>query len=174
MIEHDATTIWELWNGDTADPAMNSGNHVMLLGDVLVWMYGDLAGIRQSTRSRAYKELEMYLSMPDELNHVCATHDTPYGKVKSEWQRTEEGITWEVEIPANTSARIHVPDGYTSQGMPSLRWASAEVEGSNLCLTVGSGKYTIKAQKTFTAPAPTLLRRVTETILSIPEYLKNL
>ena len=174
MIEHDATTIWELWNGDTADPAMNSGNHVMLLGDVLVWMYGDLAGIRQSTRSRAYKELEMYLSMPDELNHVCATHDTPYGKVKSEWQRTEEGITWEVEIPANTSARIHVPDGYTIQGMPSLRWASAEVEGSNLCLTVGSGKYTIKAQKTFTAPAPTLLRRVTETILSIPEYLKNL
>ncbi|MFR5959193.1 MAG: hypothetical protein ACLUHA_07220 [Bacteroides stercoris] len=25
------TTIWELWNGDTANPAMNSRNHVMLL-----------------------------------------------------------------------------------------------------------------------------------------------
>ena len=26
MIDRGATTIWELWNGDTADPAMNSGN----------------------------------------------------------------------------------------------------------------------------------------------------
>lgn len=174
MIENGATTIWELWNGDTADPAMNSGNHVMLLGDVLVWMYGNLAGIRQSTRSRAYKELDMYLSMPDELNHVRASHATPYGTVRSEWQRTEDGIEWEVEIPANSSARIHVPDGYTIQGMHSLRWASAEVEAGGICLIVGSGSYTIKAQKEFTAPPSTLFRRVTETIKSIPEYLKNL
>ena len=174
MIDKGATTIWELWNGDTADPAMNSGNHVMLLGDLLVWMYGDLAGIRQSSRSRAYKELDMSINMPEELNHVRATHDTPYGTVSSEWWRTEEGITWEVEVPANTSARIHIPSGYTIQGMHSLRWASAEVEGDNICLLVGSGTYTINAHKVFTAPASTLLRRVTNTIKNIPEFLKNL
>ena len=39
MVRQGATTIWELWNGDTADPAMNSGNHVMLLGDLLLWKY---------------------------------------------------------------------------------------------------------------------------------------
>ena len=174
MIDKGATTIWELWNGDTADPAMNSGNHVMLLGDLLVWMYGDLAGIRQSSRSRAYKELDMSINMPEELNHVRASHDTPYGIVSSEWWRTEEGITWEVEVPANTSARIHIPSGYTIQGMHSLRWASAEVEGDNICLLVGSGTYTINAHKVFIAPASTLLRRVTNTIKNIPEFLKNL
>ena len=174
MIEHDATTVWELWNGDTADPAMNSGNHIMLLGDVLPWMYGGLAGIKQSPWSRAFKELDMSLCMPDELNHVKATHNTPYGKVSSEWKRTDGGIEWEVEIPANTTARIHVPSGYTIQGMASLRWASAEVEGNDLCLVVGSGKYSIKAQKTFTESQPTILRRVTDTIRNIPEYLKNL
>ena len=36
MINRGATTIWELWNGDTADPGMNSHNHVMLLGDLLI------------------------------------------------------------------------------------------------------------------------------------------
>lgn len=174
MIEHDATTVWELWNGDTADPAMNSGNHIMLLGDVLPWMYGGLAGIKQSPWSRAFKEQDMSLCMPDELNHVKATHNTPYGKVSSEWKRTDDGIEWEVEIPANTTARIHVPSGYTIQGMASLRWASAEVEGNDLCLVVGSGKYSIKAQKTFTESQPTILRRVTDTIRNIPEYLKNL
>lgn len=174
MIENDATTIWELWNGNTADPAMNSGNHVMLLGDVLVWMYGNLAGIRQGPRGRAYKELNMSLSMPDELNHVRATHNTPYGKVSSEWWRTEEGIKWEVDIPANTTARVHIPSGYTIQGMHSLRWASAEVEGNDVCLIIGSGSYTINAHKSFTETQPTILRRVTDTIKNIPEFLKNL
>ena len=37
MVEKGATTLWELWNGDTADPAMNSMNHVMLAGDLIVW-----------------------------------------------------------------------------------------------------------------------------------------
>ena len=46
MAEHGATTIWELWNGDTANPAMNSGNHVMLLGDLLTWCYQYLAGLK--------------------------------------------------------------------------------------------------------------------------------
>ena len=173
MIEKGATTIWELWNGDTADPAMNSGNHIMLLGDVLVWMYGDLAGIRQSASSRAYKELDMRISMPEELNHVRATHDTPYGTVTSEWRRTEEGVTWVVDIPANSCARIHIPSGYTVQGMHSLRWASAEVEGNDICLLVGSGTYTINAHKVFTPPTQTIFRRMSNTIKNIPEYLKN-
>jgi alpha-L-rhamnosidase len=173
MIEKGATTIWELWNGDTADPAMNSANHVMLLGDVLVWMYGDLAGIRQSSGSLAYKELDMSICMPEQLNHVRATHETPYGRVSSEWWRTEEGVTWVVDIPANACARIHIPSGYTVQGMHSLRWASAEVEGNDLCLVVGSGTYTINAHKNFTPPAQTIFRRMSQTLKSVPEFLKN-
>lgn len=173
MIEKGATTIWELWNGDTADPAMNSANHVMLLGDVLVWMYGDLAGIRQATGSLAYKELDMHINMPEQLNHVRATHDTPYGTVGSEWWRTEEGVTWVVDIPANATARVHVPSGYTVQGMHSLRWASAEVEGNDICLLVGSGSYTINAHKVFTPPTQTIFRRMTNTIKNIPEFIKN-
>ena len=173
MIEKGATTIWELWNGDTADPAMNSANHVMLLGDVIVWMYGSLAGIQQAPSSLAYKELDMRLSMPDELNHVRATHDTPYGTVGSEWWRTEEGITWVVDIPVNTTARVHIPSGYTVQGMHSLRFASAEVEGNDVCLLVGSGTYTINAHKVFTPPTQTLFRRMSNTIKNIPEFIKN-
>ena len=46
-VENGATTIWELWNGDTANPAMNSANHVMLLGDLITWLHEDLAGIER-------------------------------------------------------------------------------------------------------------------------------
>ena len=50
MAEHGATTIWELWNGDTASPKMNSGNHVMLLGDLLSWLFEYVAGIMPERR----------------------------------------------------------------------------------------------------------------------------
>ena len=55
MAENGATTIWELWNGNTADPAMNSGNHVMLLGDLVIWYYEYLGGIRPA--APAYKKI---------------------------------------------------------------------------------------------------------------------
>ena len=116
----------------------------------------------------------MYLSMPDELDQVKATHMTPYGTVSSEWKRTKEGIIWNVDIPANTTARIHIPNGYTIQGMHSLRWASAEVEDGGVCLIVGSGLYSIEAHKMFNETQPSIFQRVTGTIKNIPGFLKNL
>ncbi len=57
MVEQGATTIWELWNGDTADPAMNSGNHVMQIGDLAVWMYEYLAGIRSDPEEPGFQHI---------------------------------------------------------------------------------------------------------------------
>ena len=54
-----ATTIWELWNGDTADPAMNSGNHVMLVGDLGIWLYENLAGIKPDPEQPGFKHIIM-------------------------------------------------------------------------------------------------------------------
>ena len=56
-----ATTIWELWNGDTADPAMNSQNHVMLLGDLITWMYEYLGGIAPDDCGAGFKKIKMKL-----------------------------------------------------------------------------------------------------------------
>ena len=59
MAKNGATTIWELWNGNTADPAMNSGNHVMLLGDLVIWLYEKLAGIKNAPSSIGFKKILM-------------------------------------------------------------------------------------------------------------------
>ena len=59
MIEKGATTIWELWNGDTADPAMNSGNHVMLVGDLAIWFFEYLAGIKADPENPGFKHIIM-------------------------------------------------------------------------------------------------------------------
>ena len=116
MIDKGATTIWELWNGDTADPAMNSGNHVMLLGDLLPWCYEHLAGISPDPACPGFKRVVL---KPDfsirRLTRVAASHRSPYGTIRSEWWREGSAVRWAVSVPANTTAEVHLPDGTVRQ-----------------------------------------------------------
>jgi alpha-L-rhamnosidase len=116
MAANGATTIWELWNGNTASPKMNSGNHVMLLGDLLTWSYENMAGIKSDYNQTAFKHiiLKPDFSIPD-LEHVDASYITPYGKVVSKWKKTLMHLDWEVSIPVNSTAEVHLPNGKTEQ-----------------------------------------------------------
>ena len=78
MIEKGATTIWELWNGDAANPMMNSGNHQMLLGDLLIWYYENLAGIKSDAKEVAFKKVIMNPIFPEGLDFVEASLQTKY------------------------------------------------------------------------------------------------
>lgn len=112
MVKKGATTIWELWNGDTANPSMNSGNHVMLLGDLLPWCYERLGGIQPDMKRPGFRHI---LLRPDfsikELDGITASHPSPYGVIRSCWNRKGEKIVWEISIPANTTAEVHLADG---------------------------------------------------------------
>ena len=147
MIEHGATTIWELWNGNTASPAMNSGNHVMLLGDLLLWYYEDLAGIRQMDGTQGYRHLDMKPCFPDSLHHVKASYHSVSGLIKSEWHREGNRLDWHVEIPANTEAQISIPSRFrvfpcTGKGVRKVR----EEQGYTI-IEVGSGSYTFESER---------------------------
>ncbi len=141
MIDKGATTIWELWNGDTADPAMNSGNHVMLLGDLLIWYYEDLAGIKNHPGSVAYKKLLMEPKFPEGLSHVKASYHSVYGEIKSEWSKTGDSFDWEISIPANTSAVVRLPREMhittpAGEGVRSVNQTDTAIE-----IELGSGTY---------------------------------
>jgi alpha-L-rhamnosidase len=109
MIDQGATTIWELWNGDTAEMTMNSTNHIMLIGDLLTWCFERLAGIQASEVAPGYRQILLRPSVPDGLREVSATQQTLRGPVKSAWKNDNEKFVWEVEIPANTQAILTFP-----------------------------------------------------------------
>jgi alpha-L-rhamnosidase len=110
MVENGATTIWELWNGNTADPAMNSHNHVMLLGDLLVWYYEYLAGIQNAAGSSSFEKIVMRPHPVDGLDYVKASYQSVRGKIESHWQKLEDKFTWNITIPANCTATVYFPD----------------------------------------------------------------
>ncbi|MDE5826124.1 MAG: family 78 glycoside hydrolase catalytic domain [Duncaniella sp.] len=140
-IEKGATTIWELWNGDTASRRMNSNNHVMMLGDHINWYYQDLAGF--NPLKPGYKEI---LLKPDfsiqQMDSVDATYRTPYGLLGSKWVKTPMHIDWRVEIPCNTTAILCIPtpdrNAVKAQGATYIR-----SEGNDSYWKVGSGVYNL-------------------------------
>ncbi len=142
MIEKGATTIWELWNGDTADPAMNSGNHVMLLGDLLIWYYEDLAGIKKTIREVwRTKKLLMEPKFPEGLSHVKASYRSVYGEIKSEWLKEGSSFSWEITIPANTSAIVRLPQEIIIIQPEGNGIRKVNETDSGLVIELGSGAY---------------------------------
>ena len=111
MVENGATTIWELWNGDKASPKMNSGNHVMLLGDLVTWCYQYLGGIKTEGNHIVLKPA--FEIQDCEWTNV--SYDSPYGRITSNWKKTLQHLDWHVEIPCNTTATICLPDGTTKE-----------------------------------------------------------
>ncbi|MGC4235270.1 MAG: family 78 glycoside hydrolase catalytic domain, partial [Niabella sp.] len=109
MIENGATTIWELWNGNTANPSMNSGNHVMLLGDLLVWFYQYLGGIRNAAGSAGYKHIELKPSLINGLDFARVSYRSPQGLIVSNWKKENGRFFWDITIPRNVTARVFIP-----------------------------------------------------------------
>ena len=150
MLEHGATTIWELWNGNTAHPQMNSENHVMMLGDLLVWSYENLAGIK--SKENAFQTIVMKPEMIEGLNEVRASYQSMYGDISSSWKRSKKHFSWEVRIPANAKAQLYVPAksaaSITEQGQRITEQKDIKIieERDGRCLIeLGSGTYQLQS-----------------------------
>jgi alpha-L-rhamnosidase len=114
-IKHGATTIWERWDGWTAEKGfqtvnMNSFNHYSL-GSVGEWLYRYVAGIDTASDAQGagYKHILLHPHPNPALTHVTATFDSLHGRIESAWRRENGTFTWDITIPANTSATVSVP-----------------------------------------------------------------
>ena len=153
MVANGATTIWELWNGNTADPNMNSQNHVMMLGDLLIWYYENLAGIRTDKTNVGFKKIIMKPSLPDNLHFVNASYKSMHGPINSDWKKDDKTFEWTISIPANTSATVYIPARSLSdilesekelskaEGVQAVKW-----EKGSAIVQVGSGQYKFISQ----------------------------
>ena len=153
MIANGATTIWELWNGNTADPNMNSQNHVMMLGDLITWFYENLAGIRTDKEAVGFKKITMKPSLPDGLEFVNASYKSSYGLIKSDWKKNNGILEWNISIPANTSAKIFVParsmDDVMESGKSLSQSEDVKIIGwkdGAMIVEVPSGEYQFKSK----------------------------
>jgi alpha-L-rhamnosidase len=148
MVAKGATTMWELWNGDTADPAMNSGNHVMLIGDLNIWLHEYLVGIRPDPAAPGFKKIIVHPTPVAGLTWAKASYESCRGTIRSAWTHEGDRFTLDIAIPANTTATVYLPAAgeasitESGQALDSARgviWLG-EKEGV-AALSVDSGTY---------------------------------
>lgn len=148
MIKHGATNIWELWNGNTANADMSSRSHIMLIGDLVLWLYEDVAGIKPDPVVPGFKHVIMAPHPIGDLRFVNAWHRSPYGRIVSDWRVKGHRFIWHVVIPANSSATVYVPatsrNAVKEKGAPIAQsWGVKflRMQGRRAVFEIGSGRY---------------------------------
>jgi alpha-L-rhamnosidase len=152
MAARGATTVWELWNGDTADPSMNSGNHVMLVGDLVTWLYENVAGIAPDPDQPGFRHVLMRPTPVGDLKWVRASYRSLCGPISSEWRRDGASLSLDVTVPANSTATVYVPaeaaGAVTESGAPAAQAEGVQFlrsEGGAAVYEVGSGTYRFRS-----------------------------
>jgi alpha-L-rhamnosidase len=141
MLEQGATTWWEQWNGYWSQI---HSCFTSLDG----WFYQGLAGIRPDKSGPGFKKIMIKPSVVGNLTWVKCYHDSPYGRIVSNWKLEGQKLTMEVTIPANTTATVYIPvnnaDQVAESGKPAVKSVGVrfmQMENNTAVYTVGSGSY---------------------------------
>lgn len=108
-----ATTIWERWDSWTIatgfhKDGMNSFNHYSL-GSVGEWFFRHVLGIELDADTPSYQRFVLRPFVGQGLDHASGRYRSINGEIRSAWRREGARFEWTVTVPANTSARVHIP-----------------------------------------------------------------
>ncbi len=109
ILKKGLTSLPETW--DAMMDGYQSLNHCML-GHVMEWYYGYVAGIRQQPGSVGWKQVVIGPN-PGPLSRAEATLATPAGRIMSRWRIQDGTFHLEVEIPEGVTATAILPSGVT-------------------------------------------------------------
>ncbi len=143
QLKKGATALTESW------PALeNVSNNHLMLGHLMDWFYAGLGGIGQTENSVAYKEIVIKPEIVGDLTWVKSSYQSPYGLIRSDWEKTNVGMKMNVSVPANTSALVYVPANSASEIKESAKAISnlkdvrvVGEENGRIVLKIGSGDY---------------------------------
>ena len=110
MVRKGATTIWERWNSDTGDVAMNSFNHYAL-GAVSGFLYRRVGGLEPI--EPGFSRFRISPLLAGSIGSAGVTYDSVRGRIDINWLRTAAGVRLDLAVPGNTHAEVAVA-GYSS------------------------------------------------------------
>jgi alpha-L-rhamnosidase len=147
MLQQDATTLWEQWNGywSQVHSCFTSPDN---------WLYQGLAGIQADASAPGFKNAIIKPDIVGNVTWVKSHYDSNYGRFVSNWQLEGDRLTMRVTVPANATATVYVPanamDDVSESGRPLDQAPGVEflrVEDGRAVLSVASGDYSFATRK---------------------------
>jgi hypothetical protein len=104
QLKFGVTTLTEQW-----DPRKGASWNHFMMGQIDEWFFRSLAGIEPVTPG--FKAFTIRPQVVGDLTYIKANHETIYGNISVEWERTDEKFHLMVIVPVNTKATVFLPDG---------------------------------------------------------------
>ncbi len=106
-VVNGATTLLENWDLDAKRDI--SDNH-MMFGEIGGWFFKSIGGILPDPVQPGFKHILLRPIFPEGLNQAEVKHISPYGEIVSSWKKNKKTVTYDVQIPANSTATFYPPD----------------------------------------------------------------
>ena len=163
MVAEGATTIWESWS---LESKVGDAESMIMWATIDEFFYNDLAGIKgpdyygPTVMAPGFREIVIEPHPEGDLESAGATVKTVHGPVSSNWHKGEGSFSLEVDIPANSRAKVCVPmlgmadvrvtederaiwqDGDYLEGGKGI--FGGEESGDYIRFEIGSGSYTFR------------------------------
>lgn len=109
-IVNGATTLYENWPINAKSDV--SMNHIMF-GEISAWFYKALGGIKPDHEQPGFKNIILRPSFVEGLTYAEVSHLSLYGKIITKWTKKKNGVIYLLTIPANSTADLFLPEGYS-------------------------------------------------------------
>ncbi|MBS1501102.1 MAG: family 78 glycoside hydrolase catalytic domain [Bacteroidetes bacterium] len=104
QLAKGATALTESWQGRSSV----SNDHLML-GHIMEWFYGGLAGIKAAPDAIAMDKIELRPEPVGDVTSAKSSYRSPYGVIATDWKKEESKFELTAQIPVNTTATIYLP-----------------------------------------------------------------
>lgn len=148
FLKRGESTWPEYWNVDVP-----SRIHTCYTG-VSAWFTKGLAGIRPDPASPGFQSYLIKPVIPAGLDFAEGVAESPYGVIRSRWERDAVSVKLQVAVPPNSQATVYIPAAkaadVTEGGHPigSVDGvALLRVEAGHAVLRVESGQYRFESRQ---------------------------
>lgn len=104
--ENGATTLLENWDLDAKRDI--SDNH-MMFGEIGGWFFKSIGGILPDPEQPGFKNTLLKPIFPEGLDESDVRYVSPYGEIRSTWQKQGDSIYYDIVVPPNASATFYMP-----------------------------------------------------------------
>ncbi|GAA3871133.1 family 78 glycoside hydrolase catalytic domain [Tessaracoccus defluvii] len=130
QVASGSTALTESWEGSEGTDGVISQNHFML-GAIEDWLMERVGGLRQAPGSVGWASVEVAPVAPAGVDDAETVFDSPVGRFRVAWRRTDRGVELEVEAPPGVDVAVKAPADWVLHPIASAggRWLPRPPEG---------------------------------------------